>query len=95
MAKKRVRLSVLPLLAAFPGLGFRTQSEFQGAALVTGAVCTNLGVRCDRVGPHQSGSPSDTRAVAWIPERMKGRRLQNVHTEIVLVPHCTNAITWK
>ena len=95
MAIKRVRLSVLPLLPAFPGSGFRTQSGFQGDALGTGAACMNPGMWCDRVGSHLSGSLGDTQAVTWMLERMKGCGLQNVHTEKIPGPHGPGASTWE
>jgi hypothetical protein len=42
---------------------------------------------CDRIGPRLSGSENLEKAVAWCAAEMKRDRLDNVHTEKVMVPH--------
>jgi carboxypeptidase Q len=41
----------------------------------------------DEVGPRLSGSPGDSRAVAWALAKMTALGLSNVHAEPVKVPH--------
>lgn len=42
---------------------------------------------CDRIGPRLSGSENLDKAVTWCSREMKRDGLDNVHSEIVMVPH--------
>ncbi|MFT3712405.1 MAG: M20/M25/M40 family metallo-hydrolase [Archangium sp.] len=59
-------------------------TQLQGATTQSAELATSL---CDTAGARFSGSPGETRAVAWAVETMKRLGFSNVHTEPVTVPH--------
>ena len=62
-------------------------SRIIGAALTDDTAYRRLAWLTDRIGNRLSGSESLRRAVEWAASEMKRDRLDDVHTENVMVPH--------
>lgn len=58
-----------------------------GAALTSDKAYRRLAHLTDHIGNRLSGSPALERAIEWAIAEMKKDRLDNVHTEKVMVPH--------
>ena len=65
----------------------RQATRLTAESLFTDHAYQTLASLCDGVGPRLSGSPAYDRAVDWALKAMKDAGLQNVHKEMVMVPH--------
>ncbi len=59
-------------------------NQLQGSESEAASLATSL---CDSAGQRFSGSPGNAIAVTWAVDTMKRLGLENVHTELVTVPH--------